>query len=68
MTATNATGWSELFSGDIINAVYVMYDAALLGWFVAILFIVYQLVLLIKTRNLTLAWISGIFFASMFAI
>ena len=64
----NATGWSELYGGHIISAVYTMYDAALLNWSVAILFFVFQITLLIKTRNLTLAWISGMFFASLYAI
>jgi hypothetical protein len=64
----NATGWSELMDANLIGAAYTMYDAAFAGWIVAILFFVYQLMLLIKTRNLPLAFITGIFFASLYAV
>lgn len=64
----NATGWSELYDGDLIGAAFTMYDTALLGWTVAILFIVYQFMLYLKTRNPTLCWVTGIFFVSMYAV
>ena len=64
----NATGWSELFNGDIVGAVFTMYNTALLGWGVAILFFVFQIMLYLKTRNSTLVWVTGIFFVSIFAI
>ncbi len=63
----NATGWNELVQGNIFLAVYTMWDLATAHWIVAILFIVYEMMLLIKTRNLTIAWVSGFFFAVMFA-
>jgi len=63
----NVVGWDNLTSGHIITAVFTMYDAALVHWTVAILFLVYQVVLLIKTRNITLAWVTGIIFASIYA-
>ena len=62
----NATGWPELFDGHIVTAAFVMYDAALAGWTVAILFIVYQFMLWMKTRNMTIMWITGAMFAGMF--
>ena len=62
----NVTGWTQLMDGNMISAVFTMYDAAFLQWTVAILFIVYQFMLLMKTRNLTLAWVTGIFFASLY--
>lgn len=62
----NATGWTELFNGNIVTAAFVMYDTALMGWTVAILFVVYQAMLLLKTRNLTISWITGAIFASMY--
>jgi len=70
VTPTNATGWSELFEGKFFEAAYVMYDhptAGLGGWFVAILFFVFHSMLYLKTRNLTLCWVSGFFFAAMYA-
>ena len=64
----NATGWSQLMDGNMILAAYTMYDAsnAFAGWFVVILFFVYQFMLLMKTRNLTLSWITGLFFVSLY--
>jgi hypothetical protein len=64
----NVTGWTELMNGSLISAVYVMYNTAFVNWFVAILFIVYQFMLILKTRNLTLSWVTGLFFASLYAI
>jgi len=63
----NATGWSQLMDGHLISASFIMYDTALVGWTVAILFFVYQFMLYLKTRNLTLCWVSGLFFASLYA-
>lgn len=62
----NATGWTELMDANLIGAAFAMYDAAFVGWTVGILFFVYELMLLIKTRNLPLAFITGMFFASMY--
>lgn len=64
----NATGWTQLFDGQLISAAFTMYDAAFAGWVVAILFFVYQFMLILKTRNLTVAWITGLFFASLYAV
>jgi len=64
----NVTGWNELYNGNIISAVYSLFDASLLGWSVAILFFAFQIILYIKTRNVTLSWITGLFFASLFAV
>lgn len=73
----NATGWNELFDGHLIKASFTMYDQAFGavtggpfvdgGWVIIILFVVYQFMLLMKTRNLTLSWITGIMFASLYA-
>jgi len=67
-TGTNATGWAELFDGNLIKAAYTMYNTAFAGWAVVILFFVYQMMLYMKTRNLTLCWTTGIFFASLYAV
>lgn len=64
----NATGWSELLNGQIITAVFTMFDAAFMGWTVAILFVVYQIMLYIKTRNATICWVTGLFFASLYVV
>jgi len=65
----NATGWNELMDGNMISAVYTMFDTAFggMGIVVVILFFVYQLMLYMKTKNITLMWIIGIIFASLYA-
>lgn len=63
----NATGWSYLIDGHIIQAVYHMYDVAFLHWTISILFIAYQIIILLKTRNLLLSFITGVFFVAMYA-
>jgi len=58
----NATGWSELFEGKFFEAAYVMYDhptAGLGGWFVAILFFVFQSMLYLKTKILRYVGFQG---------
>ena len=63
----NATGWTELFEGNLLGAAFNMYDFFLNGWTIGVLFFVFQAMLFLKTRNLTLVWVSGLFFASMYA-
>jgi len=62
----NVTGWTEILDGKLIEAVYGMYNLALNGWFVTILFFSFQLILYIKTKNMTLTWVTGMIFASMY--
>ena len=64
----NATGWAELYNGDIVTAAFVMYDTAFAGWTVVILFLVYQFLAYMKTRQLTTGWVMGVIFVSMFGI
>lgn len=64
--STGVCGWYELFNGNIVTSAFVMYDTAFAGWTVAILFFVYQFMLLLKTRNLTISWVTGALFASMY--
>lgn len=64
---TNATGWTQLMNGSMISAVFTMYDTAFLNWTVALLFVVYQFMLYLKTKNPTLCWTTGIFFAALYA-
>ena len=62
----NVTGWNELMDGHLIIASFTMFDTALAGWVIAILFLVYQFMLYLKTKNLTLCWTTGLFFASLY--
>ena len=64
----DTVGWAELMEGNMIGAVYTMFDTAFggAGWIVVILFFVYQFMLYMKTKNLALMWITGIIFASLY--
>jgi len=64
----NATGWEELYNGQMIMAAFTMYDTALLGWTIAILFFVFQFMLYMKTRNLTITFVMGLFFLPLFGL
>jgi len=63
----NVTGWNELMEGKLINAVFTMFDTAFAGWFVAIIFFTFQILLYMKTKNVTITWVSGLMFASLYA-
>jgi len=63
----NVTGWDELFNGNMISAAFVLYDTALLGWTVAILFLVFQFMLFMKTKDLTIGFVIGLFFLGLYA-
>jgi len=67
-TSAENVGWQELFDGNMIKASFCMYDVALIGWTVGILFFVFQFMLYLKTRNLNLTWITGIFFVSLYGV
>ena len=68
MAGYNATGWTQLFDGNLIGAAFTAFDGPMGGWVIAILFVVYQFMLILKTKNMTLAWTTGILFASLFAV
>jgi hypothetical protein len=63
----NATGWNELLDANLVGASFTMFDTAMAGWTVAILFFVFQIMLYLKTKNATLMWITGLFFLAMYA-
>jgi len=68
---SNSTGWNELVQGDIVYSVYHMFDQSItggLGLFVLFLFIVFQIMLYLKTGNLTSMWVIGVLFASMYGL
>jgi len=67
-TMANITGdaYNYMLDGHLITAAFHLYNEAFMYWVVAILFFVYQFMLLLKTRNLTLSWVTGLLFASMY--
>jgi hypothetical protein len=64
---TNTTGWAQLYNGNLIQAAFLVFDTALMGWTVAILFVLYQFMLLMKTRSLILSFVMGLIFVGLFA-
>lgn len=64
-------GWTELNNASLFSAAYTVYDTyigANNGWPVTILFFIFQYMLYLKTQNLTLCFITGVFFVSMYAV
>lgn len=66
INATNATGWAELYDGNTVAAAFVLFDTAFQGWAVGILFIVFEIMLLIKTKNAPAAFITSLIFAVLY--
>lgn len=64
--STAVCGWGELMQGNILGSAYVLMDSYLLGWLVIILFLIFQFMLIIKTKNITLSWITGVIFAALY--
>lgn len=62
----NATGWTQLIEGKIIEAPFYMFNVAWGGWFIAILYFIFQLMLYLKTRNALMGFIIGLFFISIY--
>jgi hypothetical protein len=67
MVVGNVTGWNEITQGKLIEGVFTMFDSSFSGWFVPIVFFSFQILLYMKTKNLTLTWVSGLMFASLYA-
>ena len=66
---SNVTGWNELVQdGNIINASFHMYNVNLDGWPIVLLFLTFQSMVYIKTRNLLLMWVVGLFFGALFLL
>ena len=64
--AQNATGWAELYNGTAVKAAYTLYNTAMLGWSVGILFLVFQTMLAIKVRNPVANFLTSLIFASLY--
>ena len=60
--STNATGYNDLLSTNITYAVYFSYENALgnYGLLIPIIFVIFQFMLLSKTRSVTLGLITSL--------
>jgi hypothetical protein len=64
--ASNSTGWIDLFNGHPVSAAYNMYLGAFGGpIFICILLIVFQIMVVMKTRNLQYSFVLGLIFMAM---
>ncbi|GEM_PF-3153433 len=59
-------GWSLLLEGKLPHAAFEMYNFVLNGWVLAILFFAFQAIIIIKTRNVTLAFVTAIIFTTVY--
>jgi len=63
---TNATGWAELYDGRVIDAAFTLYNTATFGWAVGALLMVFEIMLLIKTKNPPAVLISTLIFIAIY--
>jgi hypothetical protein len=62
----NATGWNELINThNPVFASYTMFNTAWGGWFVVMIFVIFQFMLYMKTKSLLLGWIMNMLFIAM---
>lgn len=64
---TNVTGWAELYAGNVAKASFTVFDTALAGWTVGILFLVFQAMLAMKVRNPAANFITSLIFIGLYA-
>jgi len=64
----DVTGWSQILEGKLVQAVFTMYNALLNGWVLAILFFTFQIILINKTRNMTLAFVTAAIFTATYGL
>lgn len=55
-----------MMDGQLIQAAYVMFNAEVGGWSIGVLFLVYQFMLWMKTKNLTACVITTMMFVALF--
>ncbi len=64
--ATNSTGWIELFNGHPVDAAWAVYTGTIgTGIIVGVLFLVFQALVVMKTRNYTYAVTLGLIFLAL---
>ena len=68
MPTAEQMGWDALMDGNMIEAVYTMFDISFgsMGIVVVILFMVYQVMLYSKTQNLALMFFTGALFTGLY--
>lgn len=59
-------GWDLVMDGNLVGAVFAMFNVAFAGWFLFALFFVYEVMLFLKTQSVMLSFITLLIFGSMF--
>lgn len=62
----NVSGWNNLTQGKLVEATYNIFNASVSGNFLLIMYVIFTATLLIKTKNVTLPFVIGLIFVSMF--
>ena len=68
MVLTNVTGWTDLMSGNVVTAVYNVYNTPIGGYLILLLYIVISLVLWARTQSIELVAIMSLLFSASFLI
>lgn len=65
---TNVSGWDSVIATNLFQGVFELYTANFGLWFVFVLFMVFQLMLYLKTRNMAMMHTLTALFAVYFAV
>lgn len=63
---TDVDGWSQIQNGSLVEGVYEMYNNAVLGNFLLVLFCTLSATLYLKTKNAVLCFVLGVLFFTIF--
>lgn len=61
----NATGWINLTDGHPIAAATTMFNTAFSGYFIVMLFFIFEMLLYYKTKSFTMCWVTSSFFTAL---
>lgn len=64
----DVTGWSDLMSGNVVTAVFNVFNTPMGGYLVFMLYIVISLVLWARTQSIELVAIISLLFCSSFLV
>ena len=69
MAVTHSVGWEQLINVSLVGAAYSVYNEAFFsnGFIIVVLFMVFNIMLYLKTKNIELMFIIGALFTSIYA-
>ncbi len=63
----SSPAFNALLDMNIFLAMFTYLDTLLGGWFIGVMFVVFQILVQLKTRTLELTWVIGFFFVVLYA-